>query len=88
MKAEQVTHAFAPVYDQNSRILVLGTMPSPASRKNGFYYSHPQNRFWPVMAQLLGETLPVTPEEKHAISHRGKAIRAFAKLFLEKYIDN
>ena len=37
MKAELVSHAFAPVYDQNSRILVLGTMPSPASRQNGFY---------------------------------------------------
>lgn len=67
MKAELVSHAFAPVYDQNSRILVLGTMPSPASRQNGFYYSHPRNRFWPVVAHLLGEPLPATPEEKRSL---------------------
>jgi len=67
MKAQQVNHAFEPVFDQNSRILVLGTMPSPASRQNGFYYSHPRNRFWPVVAQLLAEPLPATPEEKRSL---------------------
>lgn len=68
MEAQFVTHAFGPVYDPNSRILVLGTMPSPASRQNGFYYSHPRNRFWPVVAQLLGQPLPLTPEEKRALA--------------------
>ena len=68
MEAQFVTHAFGPVYNQNSRILVLGTMPSPASRQNGFYYSHPRNRFWPVVAQLLGQPLPSTPEEKRALA--------------------
>ena len=67
MKAEFVTHAFAPVYDANSRILILGTMPSPQSVKHGFYYSHPQNRFWPLMSELLNEPLPKTPAEKRAL---------------------
>lgn len=68
---EFVTHCFDPVFDKNSRILILGTMPSPASRKYGFYYSHPRNRFWPVMAHLLGEDTPTTPEEKRdmALKH-------------------
>ncbi len=70
MEAKLVTHAFEPVFDQNSRILVLGTMPSPASRQNGFYYSHPRNRFWPVMAEVLGEPLPTTPEEKRELALR------------------
>ena len=67
MQPAQVNHVFQPVYDRNSRILVLGTMPSPASRQNGFYYSHPRNRFWPVIAGLLGQPLPVTPEEKRLL---------------------
>lgn len=53
----KVTHPIEPVYDGNSKILVLGTMPSPASRDAGFYYMHPQNRFWQVMARVTGETL-------------------------------
>ena len=70
MQPQTVTHTFAPVFDQNSRILVLGTMPSPASRQNGFYYSHPRNRFWPVLAEILGEPLPVTPSEKEELALR------------------
>lgn len=50
-----VTHTISPVWDFESRILILGTMPSPASRKAGFFYMHAQNRFWPVMARILGE---------------------------------
>lgn len=59
-----VTHPLPPIYSENSRILILGTMPSPASRKNGFYYSHPQNRFWRVMSAVLDESLPVNNEER------------------------
>lgn len=62
-----VTHAFKPVYDSESRVLILGTMPSPQSIKHGFYYSHPQNRFWPLMAALFEEPLPQTPAEKTAL---------------------
>lgn len=62
-----VTHAFEPVFDAHSKILILGTMPSPQSVKHGFYYSHPQNRFWPLMVALLDEPRPQTPEEKQAL---------------------
>ena len=50
-----VTHEFGPWYDMQSRVLVLGTMPSPKSREAGFYYAHPQNRFWRVLPALYGE---------------------------------
>ena len=61
---ETVTHTFEPVYDAESRILILGTFPSVKSRENGFYYGHPQNRFWKVTAALLGVKPPETVEEK------------------------
>jgi hypoxanthine-DNA glycosylase len=61
-----VVHPLRPVYDRNSRALILGTMPSPKSREYGFYYSHPQNRFWRVLAQLYGGPPPATSEEKTA----------------------
>jgi TDG/mug DNA glycosylase family protein len=61
---ETVEHTLPPVYDGNSRVLILGTMPSPKSREAGFYYSHPQNRFWRVVSDLLSQELPVTNEEK------------------------
>jgi len=62
-----VTHAFSPVYDANSRILILGTMPSPQSVKYGFYYSHPQNRFWPLLAAIFNEPIPQTSSEKASL---------------------
>ena len=72
MKAERITHAFDPVFDFESRILILGTMPSPKSRELGFYYSHPRNRFWPVLAKIFGEEIPKTPEEKRNFCLRNK----------------
>ncbi len=48
-----VEHPIAPVYDENSKILILGTMPSPMSRQCAFYYAHPQNRFWRILFALL-----------------------------------
>lgn len=70
--SEWVSHAFEPIYDERSRVLLLGTMPSPASRENGFYYSHPRNRFWQVMARIFAHPLPTTPEEKRqfCLEHR------------------
>lgn len=50
-----VKHCVPPVWNSESRILILGTMPSPASRAAGFFYMHAQNRFWPVMAHIFGE---------------------------------
>lgn len=55
---ERVEHTIEPVFDGRSRVLVLGTMPSPASRAAGFYYGHPRNRFWPVLAAVFDEPVP------------------------------
>ncbi len=69
-KTEKVTHEFGPLFDEKSRILVLGTIPSPKSREQGFYYGHPRNRFWKVVAQVFGEKEPVTVEEKKQLALR------------------
>ncbi|MEE0775732.1 MAG: DNA-deoxyinosine glycosylase [Bacillota bacterium] len=66
MKQESIQHPFAPIYDKHSKILILGTFPSVKSREVSFYYGHPQNRFWKVLSQLTGETLPQSIEEKRA----------------------
>lgn len=60
----QITHDLKPIYNKNSKILLLGTLPSPKSREIGFYYSHPQNRMWKILSQLLNQPLPQTKEEK------------------------
>lgn len=72
MKGAWVEHVFEPVYDQNSKVLLLGTMPSPKSREQGFYYGHPRNRFWTVLADLCGENLPETIEEKKDLVIRNR----------------
>ncbi len=59
-----ISHTFQPVYDENSRILILGSFPSVKSREQGFYYGHPQNRFWKVLAALCNCEVPRTIEEK------------------------
>lgn len=59
-----ISHTFEPLYDSSSKILILGTFPSVKSRENHFYYGHPQNRFWKVIAGLTGTKVPVTIEEK------------------------
>lgn len=64
MTAQMVYHELEPVYDRNSRILILGTMPSPKSREFGFYYSHPQNRLWKVISEVFHEPAPESVEEK------------------------
>ena len=62
--AEHVKHEFAPVFNEESRVLILGTVPSVKSREEGFYYGHPQNRFWKVMSALTGEAVPTTIDQK------------------------
>ena len=59
---ERVDHTLVPWVDDESRVLVLGTMPSPKSRARGMYYGHPQNRFWLTLAALWQEPRPQTPE--------------------------
>lgn len=64
------THTLAPLFDARSRVLLLGTLPSPKSREAGFYYYHPQNRFWPVLSAVLGEPLPADIDGKRALCLR------------------
>lgn len=56
--SDLVVHRIAPVFDASSRVLVLGTMPSPLSREVGFYYGNPRNRFWQVISALWDEDMP------------------------------
>ena len=58
MEEKHVTHGFPPVFDENSRVLILGSMPSVKSREASFYYGHPQNRFWRVLSAVTGEEFP------------------------------
>lgn len=59
-----VLHTIDPIYDANSKILILGSFPSVKSRETGFFYGHPQNRFWKVLASVFHTQLPVTIDEK------------------------
>ena len=63
---ELIRHTIEPVFDEASRVLILGTMPSPKSRAVGFYYGHPQNRFWRVLSAVLGQNIPEAPEDRRA----------------------
>lgn len=67
MSKTEKRSGFSPVFDRESRILILGTMPSPKSLEEGFYYGHPRNRFWHVLSHLLKEPLPCTNEERTAL---------------------
>ena len=59
-------HPIPPAYDENSRVLILGSFPSVKSREQGFFYGHPQNRFWRVTAAVFGDETPVTVPERRA----------------------
>lgn len=72
MEYTHVTHTFGPVFDEHSRILILGSFPSVKSRANNFYYGHPQNRFWKVLAGVLEQEIPQTIEEKRAFLLKNK----------------
>lgn len=61
-----IVHPIDPVYDKNSKVLILGSFPSVKSREQGFFYGHPQNRFWRVVAAVCGDVTPTTVEEKKA----------------------
>ena len=61
-----VTHPIPPVFDSASRILILGSFPSVKSREGHFFYHHPQNRFWKVLAGVCQAEVPVSVEEKKA----------------------
>ena len=64
MEYQSLKHTFDRVFDEESKILILGSFPSVKSRENNFFYGHPQNRFWKVMANVLNWKMPTTIEEK------------------------
>ena len=66
-----VFHDISPVYDSNSKILILGSFPSVASRESGFYYGHKNNRFWKVLSRLYGQSIDESTETKKSflLSH-------------------
>ena len=66
----RIIHPFPPAWNADSRVLILGSFPSVRSREQGFYYAHPQNRFWPLMAKLYGENIPLSVEERRAFALR------------------
>lgn len=59
-------HPFPPLYDEKSKVLILGSFPSVKSREHMFFYGHPQNRFWKVVSAVLEQDTPITIEDKKA----------------------
>ena len=70
MEKELQIHPIPPLYNERSRVLILGSFPSVKSREAAFFYAHPQNRFWRVLSAVLGEETPVGTEEKRALALR------------------
>ncbi len=71
-KPELVRHPFEPVWAPDSRVLILGSLPSVLSRQQGFYYGNPQNRFWAVLGRLFDEAVPADIDGRRAflLAHR------------------
>ena len=67
-----IQHPFPPLFDENSKILILGSFPSVKSREQKFFYGHPQNRFWKVTAAVFNCPIPVTIEEKKEFLYSNK----------------
>ena len=75
MERIQIKHPIPPLYDENSEVLILGSFPSVKSREAAFFYGHPQNRFWRVLAALYGEAAPQTiAEKKEMLARRHVAL--------------
>ncbi len=64
MNNSRIEHPFGPLFNEQSRILILGSFPSVKSREQHFFYSHPQNRFWKVIPAVFGCDVPITIEQK------------------------
>ena len=75
MTPSTITHEIPPVWNSESCILILGTMPSPASREAGFFYMHPQNRFWKVVPAVFGEDLKFSNSDAKNPEHRPLVIQ-------------
>lgn len=65
-----ITHPFPPLFNKDSEVLILGSLPSVKSREQMFFYGHPQNRFWKLIAKIFDEEVPQTIEEKKALLER------------------
>lgn len=73
--AQRIAHPFGPLFSAKSEVLILGSFPSVKSREQHFFYGHPQNRFWKVIAALYHTETPVTiPEKKELILRSGLAL--------------
>lgn len=70
--SEHIIHPFEPFFRPDSKILIVGSLPSVKSRENGFYYGHPQNRFWKMLAQIFAENTPTSIEEKQRFLEKHK----------------
>ena len=68
MQTQRIIHPIPPLFDAQCRVLILGSFPSLKSREAMFFYGHPQNRFWPMLAALFGEPVPTTVEEKKQLA--------------------
>ena len=64
MKQETIIHPIPPLYKEDSKILILGSFPSVKSRESEFFYGHPQNRFWKVMAAVFEDSVPADVPQK------------------------
>ena len=86
---KEITHPFPALYDRDSRILILGSFPSVKSRQQQFFYGHPQNRFWKVMAAVLGCDTPQSIPEKKAmlLAHRVALWDSIASCTIEGSAD-
>ena len=72
---ERIQHPFPPLYDSSSRVLILGSFPSVKSREQRFFYGHPQNRFWRVLAGVLDCPVPQDiPEKRQMLLTHGIAL--------------
>lgn len=69
---DRVSHPIPPLYNENSKVLVLGSFPSVKSREARFFYHHPQNRFWKVISALYEEPIPATIDEKRELLLRNR----------------
>ena len=87
---EKVVHTIAPIFNEQSKILILGSMPSPKSREVGFYYGHPQNRFWRVLARVLGENEPkdITAKKAMVLRHHIAMLDVLAECEIEGASDS
>ncbi len=86
----RVLHPIPAVFDSHSEILILGSFPSVKSREESFFYAHPQNRFWRVLAEIFGAPLPVSVQEKRAflLRHRIALWDVLASCMIEGSADS